>query len=214
MINIPSKIQKIVKDLNSRIDSIGCSGDQVIIYEDIYVLKISNDINRIKREKEKIDWINGKIPSPRSILFVIEDGKAYYLRTYIDGESLISEKYLNEPLLLINMLEKAFNLLKKLDGLNCPFNSLECSGVDFVHGDLCLPNILVKDNEISGFVDLENSGLGDRWYDYSWVLWSLEFNLKSDKYNQLLLEKLGIEFNQEKYEKHIPLENRMELKKR
>jgi len=67
-----------------------------------------------------------------------------------------------------------------------------------------LPNIYVNENdEFIGFIDLDNAGLGDKWYDYSWLLWSLEYNLKTDKYNQILLDKLNLEFNKDKYDKYI-----------
>ena len=77
-------------------------------------------------------------------------------------------------------------------------------GNNFIHRDLCLPNIFVNiNNEFIGFIDVENSGLGDKWYDYSWLLWSLEYNLKSNKYNNILLEKLKLSFNKEKYNMYI-----------
>jgi len=67
-----------------------------------------------------------------------------------------------------------------------------------------LPNIYVNENdEFIGFIDLDNAGLGDKWYDYSWLLWSLEYNLKTDKYNRILLDKLNLEFNKDKYDKYI-----------
>ena len=78
-----------------------------------------------------------------------------------------------------------------------------------MHGDLCLPNIYVDDNNnFAGFIDLDNSGVGDKWYDYSWLLWSLEYNLKTKKYNKVLLDRLRLTYNQEKYEKYIPEEYR------
>lgn len=211
---LPLEISDIVKDLKYIINDIGRSSDKVIIYEEKFVLKISNDIKRLSREKEKFDWLNGKIPSPSSFLFVVENDKAYYLRTYLKGESLISSKYINNPLMLISLLKKAFQMLRSLDGLYCPFKSLESTGNDFVHGDLCLPNILVTDNEISGFIDFDNSGLGDMWHDISWMLWSLEYNLKTDEYNKILLKELDVKMDREKYEFYIPFEYRLELKNR
>ena len=78
-----------------------------------------------------------------------------------------------------------------------------------MHGDLCLPNIYVDDNNnFTGFIDLNNSVVGDKWYDYSWLLWSLEYNLKTKKYNKVLLDRLRLTYNQEKYEKYIPEEYR------
>ena len=60
-----------------------------------------------------------------------------------------------------------------------------------VHGDYCLPNIILKDGSFSGFIDLGSSGLGDRHIDLFWGLWSLSFNLKTDKWKNRFLDAYG-----------------------
>lgn len=202
----PESINKYVKNLTYTIDEIGRSEDQVYIFENKYILKVSFDKNRLLREKERIDYLNSKnIPGSKSICYIEENNKCYYLRTCINGESLISKRFINNPDLLINILVKVIKVLRDLDSIKCPFKSTDNIGNDFIHGDLCLPNIFVnKDNEFIGFIDLDNSGLGDKWYDYSWLLWSLEYNLKTNKYNKILLDKLKLEFNKEKYDMYIP----------
>ena len=205
MDSFPKEILDYVNGLNFVRNDIGRSSDLVYIFEDKYILKTSNNKDRLLNEKNKIDYLENKLPVPKSILFTSLDDKYYYLRTNIKGESLIHERFINNPELLIDVVVKAVKILGKLDGTDIPFESSDNSGSSFVHGDLCLPNILVgEDNEIAGFIDLDNSGLGDVWYDYSWLLWSLEYNLKTNQYNQKLLNRLGIEFDAEKYIKYIP----------
>lgn len=204
---LPKEIYNFIKDLKYNIDNIGRSEDQVILFEDKYVLKISSNKELLFREKQMNDYLYNKIPSSKSICFTEENNKYYYLRTQINGKSLIDSTYINNPNLLIELIVKAVNLLKKLDKYNCPIKSIDNQGNEFIHGDLCLPNIyVIDDNEIAGFIDLGNSGLGDRWYDYSWLIWSFQYNLKTNKYTKDLLEKLNIEFNEEKYNKYIPKE--------
>jgi len=60
-----------------------------------------------------------------------------------------------------------------------------------LHGDYCLPNILLEDFQFSGFVDLANGGIGDRHFDLFWGLWTLEFNLKTTAHNATFLEAYG-----------------------
>ena len=202
----PESINKYVNNLTYTIDTIGRSEDEVYIFEDKYILKVSDDKERLIREKERIDFLEfNNIPGSKSICYIEENNKCYYLRTFINGESLISKRLINNPDLLIEVLVKVIKVLRDLDNIKCPFKSKDNTGTDFVHGDLCLPNIFVnKDNEFIGIIDLDNSGIGDKWYDYSWLLWSLEYNLKSNKYNNNLLNKLKLEFNKEKYNMYIP----------
>lgn len=206
----PKKIEEIVEGMQYTVDNIGRSEDQVYIFEDKYILKISKNKNRLIDEKERIDFLSKcNIPCSNSICYLEENNICYYLRTYIKGYSLINRKFMENPELLINVLVKVIEVLRSLDNCNCPFKSKDNIGNDFVHGDLCLPNIYVdENNNFVGFIDLDNCGLGDKWYDYSWLLWSLEYNLKTDKYNRVLLDKLQLKYDKEKYEKYIPEEYR------
>ncbi len=45
------------------------------------------------------------------------------------------------------------------------------------HGDFCLPNVFIKDNSISGFIDLGRMGIGDRYQDIALCFRSLKKNL-------------------------------------
>lgn len=60
-----------------------------------------------------------------------------------------------------------------------------------IHGDYCLPNIILKDHELVGFLDLGNGGYGDSHYDLFWGLWTLEYNLKTDKFHEVFLDAYG-----------------------
>lgn len=60
-----------------------------------------------------------------------------------------------------------------------------------LHGDYCLPNILLKDWAFSGFIDLDAGGVGDRHMDLFWGMWSLQFNLKTDRYKDRFLDAYG-----------------------
>lgn len=60
-----------------------------------------------------------------------------------------------------------------------------------LHGDYCLPNVILSDWEFSGFIDLDAAGLGDRHIDLFWGAWSLGFNLKTDAYRDRFLDAYG-----------------------
>lgn len=60
-----------------------------------------------------------------------------------------------------------------------------------LHGDYCLPNILLDGWKFSGFIDLGNGGVGDRHIDLFWGAWSLFFNLKTDAYRERFFDAYG-----------------------
>lgn len=61
-----------------------------------------------------------------------------------------------------------------------------------LHGDYCLPNVLLdEDWRFSGFIDLGGAGVGDKHIDLYWGAWTLNFNLKTDKYRNRFFDVYG-----------------------
>ncbi|MHB9143503.1 MAG: aminoglycoside 3'-phosphotransferase [Paludibacter sp.] len=60
-----------------------------------------------------------------------------------------------------------------------------------LHGDYCLPNIILNDWKFGGFIDLVGSGVGDRHVDIFWAIWSLSFNLKTNIYRERFIDAYG-----------------------
>lgn len=63
-----------------------------------------------------------------------------------------------------------------------------------IHGDFCLPNIILDRWRFSGFIDLDGAGVGDRHVDLFWGAWTLVYNLKTDKYCDRFLDAYGREY--------------------
>ena len=62
-----------------------------------------------------------------------------------------------------------------------------------LHGDYCLPNVILDDFRFSGFIDLGCGGVGDRHVDLFWGAWTLKFNLKTDSYKNIFYDAYGRE---------------------
>jgi len=60
-----------------------------------------------------------------------------------------------------------------------------------LHGDYCLPNIILNDWKLAGFIDLDNAGVGDMHVDIFWAIWSLFFNLQTNNYRQRFIDAYG-----------------------
>lgn len=60
-----------------------------------------------------------------------------------------------------------------------------------LHGDYCLPNIMLDEFKFSGFIDVGNGGVGDRHIDLFWGAWTLNFNLKTDVYRERFFDAYG-----------------------
>lgn len=84
----------------------------------------------------------------------------------------------------------------------------------FSHGDYCMPNVMLENGNISGFIDLAQCGAADRWYDISLCLQSLKRNFSGffdgrsyEGYKpEMLFKKLEIELDEEKIRFHLLLD--------
>ena len=82
------------------------------------------------------------------------------------------------------------------------------------HGDFCLPNIFLDNGKVSGFIDLGDTGIGDKWRDIALCYRSLRWNSEGayggkvypDVRSQKLFDAIGIEPNMEKIRYYILLD--------
>ncbi|MCI5687244.1 MAG: phosphotransferase [Emergencia sp.] len=60
-----------------------------------------------------------------------------------------------------------------------------------IHGDYCLPNIILNNWEFSGYIDLDCGGIGDRHIDVLWGIWTLNYNLGTARYTERFIDAYG-----------------------
>lgn len=60
-----------------------------------------------------------------------------------------------------------------------------------LHGDYCLPNIMLRNWRFTGFIDLGCSGVGDRHIDLLWGAWTLQFNLHTNRWKDHFFDTYG-----------------------
>jgi kanamycin kinase/aminoglycoside 3'-phosphotransferase-3 len=84
----------------------------------------------------------------------------------------------------------------------------------FSHGDYCLPNVFLKNGQINGFIDLDRSGICDKWNDIALCYRSLKYNFDGTYGGKIyedfdpdrLFEKLGIKPDWDKINYYILLD--------
>jgi kanamycin kinase len=65
------------------------------------------------------------------------------------------------------------------------------------HGDYCLPNVLIGAGAASGFVDLGELGVADRWWDLAVATWSVTWNL-GPGLEDLFLQEYGVDWDRDR----------------
>ena len=82
-------------------------------------------------------------------------------------------------------------------------NKIKEEKLCFSHGDLSIPNVFYKDDKITGFIDLGDSGIADMWFDIAILVKSLRRNYEIEDAEKYLFEKLNIKPNYETIEYYI-----------
>ena len=62
-----------------------------------------------------------------------------------------------------------------------------------IHGDYCLPNVILDNWKFSGFIDVGAGGISDRHIDLLWGIWTLSFNLGTARWTDRFMDAYGRE---------------------
>ena len=258
-LKVPVNIKLLIDKKSFVVDTIGMSGNQVLIFEDM-VLKIEQSSAAVAEQVQMMRWLEGKIPVPKVLAYEEMDGKSYLLMSKISGQMSCDTYYLEHPQILLEGLASGLKMLWDVDIKECPctrdldsvlqearvrvqndlvdVNEVEPTtfgkgGFEsprhllewlennrptiepvLSHGDYCLPNIFLKHGKVTGFIDLGNAGIGDKWYDIALCYRSLKHNFDGtyggkvyEDFNpDMLFETLEIEPNWEKIKYYLLLD--------
>ena len=154
------------------------SGDNSTVFEITagytrWFLKIGH---RLARECAGLRWLQGRLPVPQVVAFDQIRGADALLMAAIPGTNLAALAKSRPPGRIVGMLASALRDFHSASAEDCPFEAY-VPGESLVHGDACLPNIIVGDDGSNGFIDLGDMGVGDVEVDLSAAVWSLEYNL-------------------------------------
>lgn len=108
-----------------------------------------------------------------------------YELTYMAGTNSFLQTHLNDIAEYIGIAHADTSLAEIVEKSGLLKNDV------LIHGDYCLPNIILNNWAFEGFIDVADGGVGDRHYDLAWGLWTLNYNLKSSKYGHRFLDAYG-----------------------
>jgi kanamycin kinase len=136
-------------------------------------------------ERERMEWAASRLPVPRVLGYGSDGYDEWLLTAGLPGVNAVDPAVRADPPRLVRLLAEGMRRFHELPVAACPFvGRAGASGpgpgkTDLVvcHGDYCLPNVLVDDWRLSGFVDLGELGVADRWSDLAVALWSVTRNL-------------------------------------
>lgn len=218
---IPNNIYEIIKDMPYSIDVIGLSNSHVICFDDM-ILKIEKQNEESDNEYIMMKWLEDKLPVPKVLYSMKENGINFLLMSRIQGKMSCSTDLLENPNHLVKLLADGLRMLWNVDVSKCPYNSsidnklrqaeiivqsnlCDMENVEpttygesgfenpeallqwlkdnkpdeelvFSHGDFCLPNIIIEDDKINGFIDLGRSSIADKYQDLALCYRSLQHN--------------------------------------
>lgn len=109
-------------------------------------------------------------------------------RTYIETVRQGFDQHAYEPDLFVGLYEfVSFEEAKHVSEKGFSLMKREV----LLHGDYCLPNIILDHWQFSGFIDVGNGGIGDRHIDILWGIWTLKNNLGTTEYTDRFIDAYG-----------------------
>jgi aminoglycoside phosphotransferase len=126
-------------------------------------------------EGDRLGWLGDRWPVPRVAGFFHESGDDWLVTHEVPGVPMYDPSVGWAPDRVAKKLGEILRDLHSTDAEGCPFGVAKRGNV-LIHGDYCLPNVLVRDEELSGLVDVGQAGLGNPEDDLAAGVWTLQYN--------------------------------------
>lgn len=144
-------------------------------------------------ERDRLAWLAGRWPVPEVVGFFHAVGDDWLLTREAPGVPLYHPSVGLSPSSVARLLGQILRDVHRTDATGCPFGVAK-PGHILIHGDFCLPNVLVVDAgraqgtppnagraqgacpKLSALIDVGQAGLGDARDDLAAGVWTLQYN--------------------------------------
>ena len=126
-------------------------------------------------ERDRLAWLHGRLPVPEVIGFYRAAGDDWLMTREIAGVPLYHSSIALPPARVAAVFGEILLGIHTVDPTGCPFGVAKRGNV-LIHGDYCLPNVLVTGGKLSGLIDVGKAGLGDPRVDLAAGVWTLQYN--------------------------------------
>lgn len=126
-------------------------------------------------ERDRLEWLAGRWPVPEVVAFFNVSGDDWLLTREVPGVPLYHASLGWQPSRVARLFGEILLGLHSTDATGCPFGVKKRGNV-LIHGDYCLPNVLVQDGKLSALIDVGRSGLGNPEDDLAAGVWTLQYN--------------------------------------
>lgn len=163
---IPDCIVNKLENSAWTFDDLGMSGSTILLFDKI-VLKIERQSLSSKTETELLLWLEGRLPVPKVIQAVQQDGYSFILMSRLPCEPACSDRNLQNMDHTVKALAKALKMLWNIYPVDCPFsNSLSDK---LIQGKYNIENGLVDINNLEEET-LSPGGFSDLWDLYNYLM--------------------------------------------
>jgi aminoglycoside phosphotransferase len=126
-------------------------------------------------ERDRLAWLAGRWPVPEVVGFFHAAGDDWLLTREAPGVPLYHPSVGLPPSGVAGLLGRILRDVHHTDATGCPFGVAKPGHV-LIHGDFCMPNVLVADGKLSALIDVGGAGLGDPRDDLAAGVWTLQYN--------------------------------------
>jgi aminoglycoside phosphotransferase len=187
-------------------------------------------------EKERLEWLQGKLPVPELIYFDSDNEHQFMLLSEIKGVPSFDRTLRYDIPNLIRELAQGLKTIHSLDKNCCPFSLSLSERINMVHdrvlsgsanreylslhypnqtlqelfdemirmtpeseelvvchGDYSMPNIIMLDGRVNGFIDLGQLAVADRYVDLVTVRNTFRYNKLPEECFTLFTKEYGIQ---------------------